>query len=88
MKETKWLSDLLYEISLDAKDVSSIHILCDGQATLARANSEVYNRKSRHMNLKHEYVRILIKHRIISFSCTKFSESLADPLTIPLTRDQ
>lgn len=86
-KEAEWLRNLLYEIPLDIKDISSIPILCDNQATLARAYNEVYNEKCRHMSLRHEYVRKLIKHGVIFLTSVKSSENLADPFTKPLTKE-
>ena len=56
-KEAKWLRDFLLEILLISKNVSSISILCDSQATLARAYSDIYNGKSRHISFRHDYVR-------------------------------
>lgn len=49
--EVKWLKDLLYDIPLGPKITSSIFIMCDSQATLAKSYNEVYNGKSRHINL-------------------------------------
>ena len=86
-QEAEWLRDLLIEIPLASKNVSKVSIHCDSQATLARAYSEVYNGKSRHISLRHEYVRKLIKDGIISLTFVRSSYNLADPFTKPLTRD-
>jgi Fe2+ transport system protein FeoA len=86
-KEAEWLKELLYEIPLGPKIISSIPIMCDSQATLAKAYNEVYNGKSRHMSLRHDYIRKLIKSGIISLNYVKSIENLADPLTKPLNRD-
>lgn len=63
----------------------SLH--CDSEATLARANSGTYNGKSRHINLRHDYVRQLIQDDIIAISYVKSSNNLADPFTKPLPRE-
>ncbi|KAL6312584.1 hypothetical protein AAG906_005984 [Vitis piasezkii] len=55
--------------------------------TLARASDGVYNGKSRHISIRHEYVRQLIQNGIISISFVRSSGNLADPFTKPLTRD-
>ena len=86
-KEAEWIKDFLLEIPLTSKNVSSISIHCDSQATLGRAYSEIYNGKSRHISLRHDYVRKLIKDGIISLTYIKSSENLADPFTKPLVRD-
>ena len=55
--------------------MSAISIHCDNQATLTRAYSGVYNEKSRHISLRHEYVRQLIQSRIIDISSVRSSET-------------
>lgn len=66
---------------------SVICLYCDSQATLARAFSEVYNGKSRHIGLRHSLVRKMIKDGIISLTYIQTSYNLADPFTKPLARD-
>ncbi|RVW46570.1 Retrovirus-related Pol polyprotein from transposon TNT 1-94 [Vitis vinifera] len=56
-KEAEWLRDLMMDIPFTANNVSTVSIHCDNQATLARAYSGVYNGKSRHISIRHEYVR-------------------------------
>ena len=51
-QEAKWLRNLLLEILLASKNVSKVLIHCDSQAIMARAFSEVYNGKSRHISLR------------------------------------
>lgn len=58
----------------------SIH--CDSQCTLSKAYSQVYNGKSRHIGLRHSYVKDLISNGVISIvfvrtvkeSCRSFDE--------------
>ncbi|RVX02552.1 Retrovirus-related Pol polyprotein from transposon TNT 1-94 [Vitis vinifera] len=86
-KEAEWLRDLMMDIPFAANNVSTVSIHCDSQATLTRAYSGVYNGKSRHINIRHEYVRQLIQYGIISISFVRSSGNLTDPFTKPLTRD-
>ena len=86
-KEAEWLKDLLYEIPLWPKPMSPISIHCDSESTIARAYSHVYNGKSRHIGLRHSYVRQLISDGIITVDYVRSSQNLADPLTKGLTRD-
>ena len=64
-KETEWLRDLMMEIPFTGNSKLTILIHCDRQPILARAYSGVYNGKSRHINIIHEYVRQLIQDGII-----------------------
>ncbi|KAJ9566099.1 hypothetical protein OSB04_002065 [Centaurea solstitialis] len=86
-KEAKWLRNLIYEIPLWHKQISSIFIRCDSQATLAKAYSEVYNGKSRHLGVRHNMIRDLITNGVISVVFVKTQHNLADHLTKGLNRD-
>ncbi|GJY27476.1 zinc finger, CCHC-type containing protein [Tanacetum coccineum] len=48
-KEAEWLRNLIFEISLWSKPIAPKSILCDSATTLARAYSQMYNGKSRHL---------------------------------------
>ncbi|GJV10031.1 hypothetical protein Tco_1351572 [Tanacetum coccineum] len=52
-KETEWLRNLIYEISLWPKPISPISIHCDSATTLAKAYFQIYNGKSRHLGVRH-----------------------------------
>ena len=45
-----------------SKDVSKVSIYCDSRAIVIRTYNEVYNVKSRHIILRHEYVKKVIKY--------------------------
>ena len=65
----------------------AISLYCDSQATMSKAFSKMYNGKSRHISLRHEYVRQLISDRIISIIYVKSCNNLVDPFTKALPRD-
>jgi hypothetical protein len=54
---------------------------------MSRAYSNVYNGKSRHISLRHDYIRELISSGIITIIYVKSVNNLADPLTKGLSRD-
>jgi len=64
-----------------------ISLHCDCEATMSRAYSEIYNGKSRHISLRHEFVRQLIMDGIITITYVRSSNNIADPLTKGLSRD-
>ncbi|GJW26377.1 hypothetical protein Tco_0040188 [Tanacetum coccineum] len=51
-KEAEWLRNLIYEIPLWPKPISSISMHCDSATTLAKAYSQIYNGKSRYLGVK------------------------------------
>lgn len=61
--------------------MSSISLYCDSEAILSRVDSKVYNGKSRHISLRHEYVKQLITDGVINIIYVKSSNNLADLFT-------
>ncbi|CAM8920283.1 unnamed protein product [Rhodiola kirilowii] len=86
-KEAEWLRNLVHEIPLWPKPVASISIHCDSKATLAKAYSQMYNGKSRHLGVRHSAVREMITHGVISIDYVRTHQNLADHLTKGLARD-
>nr|GEW68070.1 zinc finger, CCHC-type [Tanacetum cinerariifolium] len=65
-KEAEWLKKLFLEIPLWVKPIPHISIRCDSAATLAKAYSQIYNGKSRHLGVRYNMIRELIMNRIVS----------------------
>nr|GEW06062.1 hypothetical protein [Tanacetum cinerariifolium] len=65
-KEAEWLKNLLFEILLWSKPIAPISIHCDSAATLAKAYSQMYKRKYRHLGVRHSMICELITNRVIS----------------------
>ncbi|GJS03849.1 zinc finger, CCHC-type containing protein [Tanacetum coccineum] len=86
-KEAEWLKNLLLEIPLWYKPIASISIHCDSVATLAKAYSQMYNGKSRHLGVRHNMIRELIMNEVISIEFVRSQQNLADHLTKGLARD-
>jgi len=86
-KEAEWLRNLLFDIMLWPQPMPSISLYCDSEATLSRAYNKVYNGKSRHISLRHEYVKQLIANGVINIVYVRTNKNLADPLTKGLSRD-
>ncbi|GJU26843.1 zinc finger, CCHC-type containing protein [Tanacetum coccineum] len=86
-KEAEWLKNLLLEIPLWSKPIAPISIRCDSADTLAKAYSQMYNGKSRHLGVKHSMIRELITNEVISIEFVRSQQNLADHLTKRLARD-
>lgn len=86
-KEAEWLRNLLLDIELWPQPMPAISVYCDSEATLSRAYNKIYNGKSRHISLRHAYVRELIVDGIITIIYVRSKENLADPLTKGLPRE-
>nr|GEU61319.1 zinc finger, CCHC-type [Tanacetum cinerariifolium] len=86
-KKAEWLKNLLMEIPLWVKRITSISIRCDSAATLARAYSQKYNGKFRHLGVRHNMIRELITNGVVSIEFVRSQQNLADHLTKGLSRD-
>ncbi|GKE56472.1 zinc finger, CCHC-type containing protein, partial [Tanacetum coccineum] len=86
-KETEWLKNLLLEISLWSKPIAPIYIRCDSAATLAKAYSQMYNGKSRHLGVRHSMICELITNGVISIEFVRSQQNLANHFTKGLARD-
>ncbi|GJT59463.1 zinc finger, CCHC-type containing protein [Tanacetum coccineum] len=85
-KEAEWLRNLILEIPLWSKPVAPIFIRCDSAATLAKAYSQMYNGKSRHLGVRHSMIRELIMNMVISIKFVRSQQNLTGHLT-KTTRD-
>ncbi|GAA0183004.1 hypothetical protein LIER_30495 [Lithospermum erythrorhizon] len=86
-KEVEWLQNLLYELPMWPKLMSPVSLHCDSEATLARAYNMVYNGKSRHIGLRHSYVKQLIHDVVVTLDFVRTYENLGDPLRKVLIMD-
>nr|GEU47784.1 zinc finger, CCHC-type [Tanacetum cinerariifolium] len=85
--EAEWLMNLIYEIPLWPKPISPISMHCDSAAILAKAYSQIYNGKSKHLGVRHSMVRELIMYGAIFVDFVRSRQNLADHLTKGLARD-
>ncbi|GJZ76017.1 zinc finger, CCHC-type containing protein [Tanacetum coccineum] len=60
-KEVKWLRNLILEIPLWPKPIAPIYIRCNSVVTLAKAYSQMYNEKSKHLGSELNLGRIVGK---------------------------
>ncbi|GKD06457.1 hypothetical protein Tco_1181431, partial [Tanacetum coccineum] len=86
-KEAEWLKNLLLEIPVWVKPIEPISIRCDSAATWAKAYSQMYNRKSRHLVVRHSMIRELITNGVVSIEFVRSQQNLADHLTKGLAKD-
>ncbi|GJW23718.1 zinc finger, CCHC-type containing protein [Tanacetum coccineum] len=86
-KEAEWLKNLLLKIPQWVKPIVLIPIRCDSAATLAKAYSQMYNGKSRHLDIRHSMIRELITNGVLSIEFVRSQQNLANHLTNGVVRD-
>jgi len=69
------------------KPTPSVSIHCNCQSAIAIAKNKTYNGKNRHIKLRHNLVKQLLKRETISIDYVKPDQNLVDPLTKPLGRN-
>ena len=65
---------------------SLVSMHCDCQAAISITKNKACNGKNKHIRLRHEVVKQLLKDGIISIDYVKSKLNLANPLTKPLGR--
>ena len=78
---------MIYEIPLWSKPIAPLLSHCDSAATLAKAYNQVYNGKSRHLDVRQSMIMDLIMGGVISVEFVQSQQNLADHLTNGLARD-
>ena len=87
-EEAEWLRHFLEDIPIWPQPVPAICIHCNSQSVIGRAQSHLYNGKSRHIRRRHNTVRQLLSNDILTIEYIRSKENIADPLTKGLTREQ
>jgi len=85
--EAEWLKNFLASIPLGMKPTLYVSIHCDCQSAITIAKNKTYNGNNRHVQLRHNLVKQLLKRGTISIDYVKSERNLADPLTKPLGRN-
>ena len=69
--EAKWLKNFLANIPLGMKPTPTISIHCDSQSTIVVAKNKTFNQKTKHIQLRHNVVKQLLKDGTISIDYVK-----------------
>jgi len=85
--EAEWLKKFLANIPLGMKPTSSISMHCDSESMIVVAKNKTFNGKNRHIQLRHNVVKQLLKDGTIFIDYVKLEGNLTDPLIKPLGRN-
>ena len=86
-EKAEWPCHFLEDIPKWQKPMPPICMHCDCQSAIGRAQSNMYNGKSRHIHHTHNTIRQLLSTGIISIDYVKSKDNVADPLTKGLNRE-
>ncbi|KAI3728850.1 hypothetical protein L6452_17494 [Arctium lappa] len=86
-EEAEWLRQFMEDIPKWPKPVTTICIHCDSQSAIGRAQSTMYNGKSRHIRRRRNTIRQLLSTGVISIDYVKSKDNIVNPLMKGLSRD-
>ena len=85
-QEAIWLHQLLSDLKVDTK--GSIEIMEDNQSTIAMAKGSVGHKRTKHIDIKHHFIRETVQTGKITLSYCPTAEMLADIFTKQLPKTQ
>ncbi len=80
-KEAMWLQKLNFEIEEKAE---AILIYEDNQSTIKTASEEIYNDRSKHIDVRYHFIREKVRNNQIKVEYLPTEDMIADALTKPL----
>ena len=86
VQEAMWLLQLLSDLRCDMK--MPMEILEDNQGAIAMAKNPVGHKRSKHIDIKHHFIREAVQTGTISLTYCPTSNMLADIFTKPLPKGQ
>jgi len=86
--EAEFLKNLLCDLPLLNKPIPPISMHRDSQVAISKVTSKNFNKKRKHLRVRHKSIRNLISHGIISLDFVRSANNIADPLTKGLKRQQ
>lgn len=89
LQEIIWINQLLEEIKMTKTQTSTLHfkktgtaqVLTDSQSAIAIAEADRFHARTKHIELRHHFVRDAIKNKTIKLEWVPTGEQVADVLT-------
>ena len=81
-----WLRRIMQDFG--EKQESATHILCDNKSAIAMSKNPVCHGKSKHIALKHHYIRGAVEDKEVDVVYCKTEDQVADIFTKALPKDR
>ncbi|KXJ67889.1 hypothetical protein RP20_CCG008049 [Aedes albopictus] len=82
VQEASWWSGMSKQFGRS----KPIEIRCDNQSCIAIAKNGGYNPRTKHIDIRHHYIRDALEQGIVNLSYVCTEDQVADGLTKPLQR--
>jgi hypothetical protein len=77
-----WLRRLMSDLS--PKKLEPTPIYCDNSSTITLSKNQVFNKKSKHIDIRYHFIRELVNEDVITVKFCKSTDQQADIFTKPL----
>ena len=85
VSEALWLRQIIGQIIYSGSDIRSVKLYRDNQGLLSLAKNPEFHQRTKHIDVKHHFIREHITTGVIDLWYIASSEMAADGLTKPLT---
>ena len=79
MQEIKWIEQLLKELKVNTSRTAQL--FCDNQAAIAISQNDVHHARTKHIDIRHHYIREAIQKKEVQLSWIRSEDQLADIFT-------
>ncbi|XP_070022571.1 secreted RxLR effector protein 161-like [Nicotiana sylvestris] len=86
-QEDIWLKKCLEHLLDIAENTEAVLVYCDSEAAISSTKDPKFYCKTKYIDIKYNYVRDMIKCKVVNVKYVSTKDMLADPLTKPLSRD-
>ena len=83
-KELVFLAGIIMELGLELDERPTIN--CDNQGAIKLARNNGYSPRTKHIDVRHHYIRELLEENVLELNYVPSAENLADIFTKPLGR--
>ena len=87
IQESVWVRRFLQHLEVVTLTSDPMTIYCDSMATLAYAKDPKYHGRTKHINVRFNFIRDIVAQIEVILEHIPTSRMVADPLTKPIARD-
>ena len=87
VQEAVWLRQFMNHLGIINVAIEPVRINCDSQAAIAYTKDPKYHGKTKHIDIKYNFVRDLVAQKEVNMKYISTHDMVADPFTKPIPRD-
>lgn len=86
IQEGTWLTQLTDELNIGL--IEPMLVYCDNQSTIKLAESEAYRKRTKHIDIKFQYIREKVMKKQVQINFVGTEKNIADALTKAVTKNK